>query len=156
MSVLGYRDALRAALVAHIAAGCDVKVLSLPGLAFLKLLAWRDRKHTTRHDAIDLAMVLREYGSAMQDRLRSSELALWESEAFDMDIAGARLLGRDMADAMSARTRTAVLGVLDSELASDSSLLMVSTMAGLGAEADRVDLWLTRLGKMRQGLTELP
>jgi predicted nucleotidyltransferase len=43
MNVAGYREALAAAPAVEIQPGFVVRVVSLPGLAILKLFAWADR-----------------------------------------------------------------------------------------------------------------
>jgi predicted nucleotidyltransferase len=43
MNVAGYREAFEAAPQVEIDAGLVVRVVSLPGLAILKLFAWADR-----------------------------------------------------------------------------------------------------------------
>jgi predicted nucleotidyltransferase len=64
MNVAGYREVFEAAAAVEIAPGFVVRVVSLPGLAILKLLAWTDRGAADPRDAIDLAMLRRQYGVA--------------------------------------------------------------------------------------------
>jgi predicted nucleotidyltransferase len=98
ISVAGYREAVDAAAAVEIAPSFVVRVVSLPGLALLKLLAWADRGAVDARDAIDLAMLLRRYQAAgNEDRLYGAEIAVLEAAGYNVDLAGPRLLGRDVA-----------------------------------------------------------
>lgn len=106
MSVIGFDDALQHCLQMEIASGQFVNVVSLPGLTLLKLLAWNDRRYDSAKDAQDLALLLRLHGDYAQDRLFDSELELMEHHGFDMELAGAELLGLDIGAMASEVTTT--------------------------------------------------
>lgn len=112
MSVTGFSDALKHCLQLEIAAGQLVNVVSLPGLAMLKLFAWNDRRYDSAKDAQDLALLLRLYGDFAKDRLFDSELELMEHHEFDMEIAGAALLGLDIGAMASDVTMTHLLAIM--------------------------------------------
>ncbi len=96
MNVAGYQDAFDAALTVQIENGLNVRVVSLPGLAVLKLFAWADRGSSDARDALDLATLLHTYADAgNDDRLYGDEIDAMEAVDFKMELAGARLLGRD-------------------------------------------------------------
>ena len=114
MSVAGYREAFEAAPPVEIDPGFVVRVVSLPGLAILKLFAWADRGAGDPRDAIDLAMLLRQYAAAgNEDRLYGAEIGVLEAVSYDLDLAGARLLGRDAARISGTETRGTLLALLD-------------------------------------------
>ncbi|HEY8369682.1 MAG TPA: nucleotidyl transferase AbiEii/AbiGii toxin family protein [Thermodesulfobacteriota bacterium] len=114
MSVTAYREALAEAEAVEVAPGFVVRVTSLPGLAVLKLLAWRDRGAQDPRDAVDLATLLRLYASAgNEDRLLTTELDLLEAANYDLDLAGPRLLGKDSSRIVTAATRRIVVSLLD-------------------------------------------
>jgi predicted nucleotidyltransferase len=98
MTVAGLIEALATAVAVRLPGGIAVDVASLPALALLKVWAWNDRKYTTPgKDAFDLCMLLRHYADAgNQERLygEEGETAL-ASFDFDLDKAGAWLLGKD-------------------------------------------------------------
>jgi predicted nucleotidyltransferase len=78
-----------------------IPVVSLPGLAVLKLFAWADRR--VDKDATDLYRLLRVYADAgNEDRVYDSGLA--ESFGFDLELAGANLLGLDVVALCHPRT----------------------------------------------------
>lgn len=94
MSVAGFEEAFSASVCIAIAENLNVPVVSLPGLATLKLFAWSDRKDD--RDATDLLRVIHSYADAgNEDRLYDSSLV--EEFDFDLDLAGAKLLGMDVA-----------------------------------------------------------
>jgi predicted nucleotidyltransferase len=112
MSVTGFDDALKHCLQLEIAEGRFVNVVSLPGLAVLKLLAWNDRRYDSSKDAQDLALLLGLYGEYAKDRLFDSEQDLMERHGFDMELAGAELLGQDIGTMVSEITAPHLRGIL--------------------------------------------
>jgi hypothetical protein len=74
----------------------SLPVVSLAGLAILKVFAWSDRK-TNDKDALDLYRIIATYADAGNlDRLYDSESRLLEESGYDLELAGAALLGRDV------------------------------------------------------------
>lgn len=114
MNVAGYREALAASQEVQAEPGFLVRVASLPALAILKLFAWAARGSENSKDALDLATLLRQYSAAgNEDRLFGEELGLLEAVGYDVDLAGARLLGKDAARITTTATRKYVLALLD-------------------------------------------
>jgi predicted nucleotidyltransferase len=154
MNVTGYREAFEAAPLVEIDRGFVVRVVSLPGLAILKLFAWADRGAGDPRDAIDLAMLLRQYGAAGNaDRLYGLEIGVMEAVGYDLDVAGARLLGRDAARISGTETRGRLLALLD-----DGQRLerLVRAMArDMGAARDPVAAAGTLVDQFRTGLREI-
>lgn len=96
MNVAGYAEVSKAALRVEIAPDVSAKVASLPGLAILKLFAWLDRGLADSKDARDLLLMLRRYHEAgNQDRLYEGRFAVLEAAGYDLERAGAWLLGED-------------------------------------------------------------
>lgn len=90
---------------------------SLPGLTLLKLVAWSDRGRATDKDAADLYRLCTSYADAGNaDRLYDSELTLLQAAGFDMELAGAELLGRDVARLCSQQMLDQIRALLESEL----------------------------------------
>ena len=84
-----------------------VCVVSLPGLALLKLFAWADRGHENSKDATDFAILIRNYADAgNRDRLYGDAINAMEAVDYREDLAAARLLGLDVARIMTEQTRT--------------------------------------------------
>ncbi|QOY94780.1 nucleotidyl transferase AbiEii/AbiGii toxin family protein [Massilia sp. UMI-21] len=95
MNVAGYGDAYASALDIGIAPDLQVKIVSLPAMVVLKILAWNDRPERDKH-ASDVLLVLRSYHQAGQfDRLYDEALDLLEQYDYELELAGAALLGSD-------------------------------------------------------------
>ncbi|RLB80933.1 MAG: hypothetical protein DRH17_10575 [Deltaproteobacteria bacterium] len=114
MDVTGFQDAWENTVSVRLARGLNIRFVSLAGMAVLKLIAWNDRHHEfPTKDAVDIATLLKYYSQAgNEDRLFDSHSDLMETEGFDFEFAGARLLGRDMAEIMSSKTKKTVLDIL--------------------------------------------
>lgn len=115
MNVTGYSDALAAAIIVEVSPGINIAVASLPGIAILKLFAWADRGQENPKDAIDLVSLLRSYHQAgNESRIYEEEGALTALEAagYDIELAGAWLLGTDAAAMVSAQTNTNLRNLL--------------------------------------------
>jgi predicted nucleotidyltransferase len=98
MNVAGFEEALTSSVLLEIQPELSVRVASLPGLTLLKVVAWFDRGRETNKDAADLYRLLTTYADAGNaDRLYDHEMNLLERVGFDMELAGAELLGGDVA-----------------------------------------------------------
>jgi predicted nucleotidyltransferase len=133
MKVLGYREALAAAVKVRMPGGFIVNVVSLPALAIMKLVAWTERRHTApKKDAYDLWLLLRTYSDAgNQERLYSGDLHLLEVESFDYESAGAWLLGADARDVIErshdpAEAVATLDGILAPEIDREGKLRLVA------------------------------
>jgi len=107
MNVAGYSDALAAAVTVEVSPGINIAVASLPGVAILKLFAWADRGRENPKDAIDLVSLLRDYheaGNKSRIYEEAGALAALEAAGYDIELAGAWLLGKDAAAMVSAQT----------------------------------------------------
>jgi predicted nucleotidyltransferase len=136
MNVSGFAEALATAVSVRLPGGVSVDVASLPAMALLKIWAWQDRKYTAPgKDAADLWEFLRYYADAgNQDRLYGPEgEAALASFEFDVERAGAWLLGRDAREVLShgpdPRTALDALdAILRPETDPDGSLQLVAQM----------------------------
>ncbi len=93
-----------------------VKVPSIPGLAVLKLVTWSDRHLLTLRDAIDLDTIIGWYSTgAFLDSLYGEEADLLAANDFEIEPAGAHLLGSHMARLLGPISAETVAGILDDE-----------------------------------------
>jgi predicted nucleotidyltransferase len=116
MNVAGFEEALTSSMLVEIAAGLVVRVASLTGLALLKLVAWSDRGGETDKDAVDLYRLITSYADAGNtDRIYDTEMNLLEAVGYDMELAGAELLGRDVRRLASLRVLEQTRLLLKSE-----------------------------------------
>lgn len=117
MNVAGYEEAYAHSDQLALPCGSEIRVASIPGLAILKLIAWADRGRADNRDAIDLYQLLSNYAQAGNlDRLYGGEQALLEAAAYDPDLAGIRLLGKDVAHTASAASLVQLRSILDEHL----------------------------------------
>lgn len=122
MNVFGFREANEAAQTVQLPGGVDSRVVSLPALALLKLVAWQERHLTApRKDAMDLGFVIEHYlDSCGTDRLWDECIHWTATEDFDFDVAGARMLGYDMGAMLSEAARSTVIEMVGAHLDPDS------------------------------------
>jgi predicted nucleotidyltransferase len=159
MNVSGFAEALATAISVQLPEGVSVDVASLPAMALLKIWAWQDRRYTAPgKDAADLWEFLRYYAHAgNEDRLYGPEgeaaFALFE---FDLEKAGAWLLGRDAREVLThGPDPKAALSALDvilrSETDADGSLQLVAQMPG-----STLDRQISLLTAFHVGLLDEP
>lgn len=135
MSLVGFREAMATAVRVRLPGRQEIAVVSLPALAILKLIAWRDRRYTAPgKDAGDLWLLLRHYAEAgNDDRLYVEFAAAFEACGFDLERAGAWLLGADArsvlqgSDACDATLAT-LHTILAPEIDADGPLRLVGQM----------------------------
>ncbi len=138
LNVAGFEEALTSSVPIEIEENLTVRVASIPGLMLLKLVAWFDRGHETDKDAADIYRLLMSYGDAGNtDRLYEHEMGLLEAAGFDVQVAGAALLGRDIAHLCTPPTFAIVRTVLQSKQTFErliNDMVRTSTVA----EAERI------------------
>lgn len=127
MNVAGFLDALQSTVSIELKVGVVVKVASLPAIALLKIMAWKDRGKSTRgKDAIDLITICKQYQWAGNfERLFdefSDQLEIYK----DHDLVSAWMLGHDTALISSPKNARDVIDLLSD---SDSTLLMAQHMS---------------------------
>jgi len=131
MNVVGFEDAFKLAQPVRLREEppLDINFASPLGLAVMKLVAWNDRNAAGNKDAIDLATVLRTYLDAgNRERLYSDHADLL-TEDFDYVLAGAELLGRDIASSVSSVTRKLMIEILQQETDVDSQSRLAEDMS---------------------------
>jgi len=93
----------------------DVRFVYLPGMAVLKIIAWQERHNEfPAKDAVDIATLFKYYPEAGNDeRILAQHADSMETVDFDFEMAGARMLGRDMTKIITPQTQKAVLEILE-------------------------------------------
>jgi predicted nucleotidyltransferase len=150
MHVIGYDEVSAAAEEVTFAPDLLVRVASLPGLAVMKLLAWSDRGAENPKDAQDLLQLMHHYAAAGNTaRLYDVEYALLEATDHDPDLAGACLLGKDVARLVQTETREFMMRLIDTRYETLASA-MVGAIRYMEDAQERVDI---RLRQFRSGLS---
>ena len=132
MAVIGYAEAAARAMPLALPRHQPVLAVSLPMLAVLKLLAWKDRHRFTQgKDAQDLQLILRRYLEAGNlDRLYA-EFPHVITDRFDFEPTGAWLLGHDARATLQEHSSrfdqvmAALDAVLEPEIDADGGLTLV-------------------------------
>ena len=153
MRVTGFSEALRSAVLVRLDEKLVIRVVSLPVLLVLKLFAWADRKYE-RRDAEDIYVILKQYGDAgNEDRLYGDELNILESEGFDFELAGARLIGVDAANLVSPETDRQLREILQSDAQMLELTNQVITSSGR-TDAEQVHRCEELVSRMRDGFLQ--
>ncbi len=154
MRVAGFSDALESAVLVRLDKTLVIPVVCIPVLLILKIFAWVDRKHEKR-DAADIYALVREYGDAgNENRLYGTEVKVLEAEGYDIEIAGAWLIGRDAASLISEDTRKRAGEILESDLLMEelTNQIIVSSARNYPEYVRRCELLIS---KLREGFGQV-
>jgi len=158
MSMVGFEEAYEHSITARLSSDpeLDIKLASLPGLAIMKLISWKEKYPNRKRDAEDLLLIMNKYEEAgNSERLYEEDLPLFQEEGFDTKLAGTRLLGRDMGKISDSKTILIVKGILDAETEELSQYKLVTDMMRETSMSDtRFDEILLQLEKLKQGIVE--
>ena len=160
MNVSGFEEAYEHSLPVKLRGDSESRIpfASPTGLAILKIIAWDDRTFDLRNkDAKDLSYIIRNYLDAGNDeRMHNEEHDLFEEENYDYELAGARLLGRDIARTSYPHTKTAILRILESQTGEQEDYPLVDEMRdGRTAEGDVFEENLKLLEILKQGIEDI-
>jgi predicted nucleotidyltransferase len=159
MSMVGFEEAYEHSITVRVSSDpeLDIKLASLPGLAIMKLISWKEKYPDRKRDAEDLLLMMNKYEEAgNSERLYEEDLPLLQEEGFDTKLAGTRLLGRDMAKIADPKTFLIVKEILDAETEEMGQYkLATDMMREAGMSDTRFDEILAQLMKLRQGFAEI-
>lgn len=114
MNVTGFAEGLQFAVHVSVAEDLILPVISIPGLAVLKVIAWNDRRFETNKDASDLHRILGSYWSVgNEDVIYTAHTKILERFGFDIEITGAYLLGHDAAKMAGPQTSACISAILN-------------------------------------------
>lgn len=153
MSVIGFDEALRAAVPVQITDDFSIPVVSVPSLAALKFIAWydRDSDEGKQKDAQDLALLLRTYDRlGSLERLHGEEASILEAVGYDLCLAGARLLGKDVGRLFSERVVSQLQRILTDAALKDR--LIGHMLRSLRQDADPGALAESLLQQFAEGM----
>ena len=154
VNVARVRYALHAAVLVKIDEMLTARSCLAAGLTILKFMAWLDRRRENNKDATDLHTLLSSYANAGNiDRLYTDELEVLESVDFDVESAGAQLLGQDVARICEAGCLRSIDRVLQSEQLTEELITQINQVTDPFEEyPNRISVLLDRF---RRGLQEL-
>ena len=131
MSIVGFKEAYDSSITVRLSSHpeLDIKAPTLPGLAIMKIISWKDRYPERKKDAEDLLLIMHKYEQAGNfDRLYDEEQELLQEEDFDTRLAGIRLLGRDMAMMADNHAARVVRNILDAETGQQAQYRLTTDM----------------------------
>lgn len=136
MDCFGASEAFKATVSVLLPFAVTLPVASIPALALLKVTAWQDRKFTNPgRDADDLLLYVRHYMDCdNMDRAARDHADLFQVDDYDHEVAGAQLLGRDIALLLEKPAKDRVLNILLSQADAQGTLLLASQS---GLELDK-------------------
>ncbi len=139
MNLLGFAEAFRSAVTFRLPGDVEVPVASLAALAMLKLIAWGDRRLLEPgKDARDLHLILRTYFEAGNHERAFVDISdLAGRDDFDIERAGAELLGRDLGQLISEELRAELIRTLEVESSPQGDLRLATDMHRNDAESAR-------------------
>jgi len=153
MSVMGFNEVYNYSTLVRLQNNptLEVKIPTLPGLAILKLFAWKDNFPNRSKDAEDLLFIMKNYENAgIFDKLYKSELQLLESEDFDNQVAGIVLLGKEMSKICTNQTIEYLRKIIDEETSKNSDFNLIRDM--LLPKRDDFNRILYLLKKLKEGI----
>lgn len=139
MAVDGFEEAYHHTVRVALAGGEAISFCSLPGLALLKLFAWRDRGAANGKDAADLYKIISDYGAIEEDRIYEPPVD-GPRLAWDPARMGAFLLGSDLA-AISAGEALADITRLDRERLTDAVVRQLHAVDAGEIDQMMTDFW---------------
>ena len=128
MSTVGFSEVYEKSIEIKINDALVINTASLAGLALLKLIAWRDRSFLTK-DAIDISSIACNYLRAgNQERLFEEHSDLVVND-FDYEVAGARVLGRDIGSFITEGSLEYITKIFDNECNEAQQQLLTVSIA---------------------------
>jgi predicted nucleotidyltransferase len=151
MSVSGYREAIKSALLVEFSAGLVISVVSLAGLAILKIFAWSERGTTNANkDAIDLLTLLNTHHQAGNEEKIYEVLPpdIIESLNYNPDHMGAWLLGYDVPAIADSSTIQSITKLLEDKKES----LVLQMAKSVADEQNALDVATALLNSFVKGI----
>ena len=154
LSTLGFDEAYEFSVLFKLSSDplLEVRVPTIPRLAIMKLISWDEKYPDRTRDAEDLLFIMENYVDVIdQDYLYDKEATLLEEEGFDNQIAGIRLLGRDIAKISNTDTLDKIKEILSIETAEQSHYRLIYNMVNVHNDFDKL---LFLLSKLKEGILE--
>jgi predicted nucleotidyltransferase len=156
ISTVGFTEVLAEAATVTIPTGEQWRVVTLPGIVVLKLVAWQDRPERGK-DAVDVWNLLAVYFDLVTNDVYATHLdLLTEEETPDTGnltlLVGSRVLGRQVRQLLAGRpVQARVLTLLADQLALGEASPLARTMSRQGPE---IATCLAALQALRTGIAE--
>ncbi len=156
ISTVGFAEVLAEAATVAIPTGEQWRVVTLPGIVVLKLVAWQDRPERGK-DAVDVWNLLAVYFDLVTNDVYATHLdLLTEEETPDTSnltlLVGARVLGRQVRQLLAGRpVQARLLALLADQLTLGEASPLARTMSRQGPE---IATCLAALQALRTGMED--
>jgi predicted nucleotidyltransferase len=136
MSVAGFSEALDSAVILNIDDKLSIPVATIPALVILKLFAWIERRFSKEnHDATDIWILIESYKDAgTEDRMYKEESVIFIESGYDLDLASAKLLGKDAAQLCKPDTHAKLIFEFNDKIRNEFIEDIVSQRPKIGAD----------------------
>lgn len=157
ISTVGFAEVLAEAATVDTSTGEQWRVVTLPGMVVLKLVAWQDRPEKRGKDATDIWNLLAVYFDLAENEVYTDHLDLFDEEDTTAPthfklLVGARVLGRQVGQLLAAGSvGTRLLALLAEELALGEQSRLARAMSRTGPEQATC---LAALDALRTGIAE--
>jgi predicted nucleotidyltransferase len=135
-----------------------VKFASVEGLTILKLVSWTENPSRSQKDADDLLLIMKSYTDAGNLERLMDEHSDLVSETFDYQIAGAKLLGRDVTKIAKKETKDFILKLFNDEIDNRTLSMLAKEMSryeySFVEEEDKVQFTTELLNSFKEGLKD--
>ncbi len=113
MNMTGFSEVYKSSMTVRVSADLIIKIVSPVGLAILKIFSWNDR--FANKDASDFWLIAKNYLDIAdnQERIYAQYINWLEAENYDFEIAGAKLLGIDIAEILSEEPKSQILSFFE-------------------------------------------
>jgi predicted nucleotidyltransferase len=131
MSVSGFAEAAKDVLEVSIDDEFSIKVIQLPGIFILKMGAYKDRHLANNKDADDLAFILSNYLDINEERAIEEYFdEIYNVEKFNILVAGATLLGKDIKRLLESNKRALdyFVEILQNEITMEDESPLINQM----------------------------
>ncbi len=157
MNVAGFQECYQHAVSVLVKTDPDliVKVVSLAGLAILKLVSWDDNIERRGKDAADMFFVMINYIAAGNMDRFFEEADILKEEASDYDRSSARFLGREIARIAGQAARAKLAGILEREAASSQGhKIAIDVLRQDGFQNDTYEQVVAYFNALRRGILD--
>ncbi len=158
LHVIGFEETFRHAQIARLRSkpNLEVKLVTLAGLAVMKIFSWNDKYPEREKDATDLFLIIRNYTDAGNfERIPDEMPDLLDSDDFDYIGTGARLLGQDISKIVNPATKKEALDILGKETGDQDRYRLIEDMikSDIGGTSD-FDNILSLLMELKTGILD--
>lgn len=158
MSIAGFRECYQHAISVTASTNPElvVKVVSLAGLAIMKIVSWDDNSERRGKDAADLFIIIKNYiAGGNMDRFFQEEGDILREEDFDYDLSSARFLGRETGRIASPATKAKLVNILEREAGlSQGHRIAMDVLRGDKFQLESYEKIVEHFSALLRGLSE--